>query len=75
MMGMNKTISHPDLWQMALTVQDTAVRNKAYETAVTAYENARTDGLCHEGALEIGLGVVRSFDEERVTRPNNNRAS
>jgi hypothetical protein len=60
---MNETISHPDLWQLAATLPDTAVREAAYETAVNAYENARTDGLCHEGALEIGFEIIRGFKD------------
>ena len=29
-----------------------------YTAAVAAYEQARIDGLCREGALEIALGVL-----------------
>ncbi len=30
------------------------------ETAVSQYQQARTDGLCHEGALEIALAEIKS---------------
>jgi SlyX protein len=36
-------------------------------TAASAYLEARTQGLCHEGALEIALGV------ERATMPDATR--
>lgn len=32
--------------------------------ALTAYENARMDGLCHDGALECALTAVSPSDSE-----------
>lgn len=45
------------LWALA-----TAVRDAAYASACDAYANARTDGLCHEGAQEIAVHTLRDFD-------------
>ncbi|HRQ40066.1 MAG TPA: acetyltransferase [Chloroflexota bacterium] len=39
----------------------TAVPDAALQAALTAYENARTDGLCHEGAWESALYVLHSL--------------
>jgi hypothetical protein len=33
----------------------------AIETALAAYEQARLDGLCHDGAWECALETVRSL--------------
>jgi len=30
------------------------------QTALNAYQDARTDGLCHEGAWEIALQTLRN---------------
>lgn len=30
-----------------------------WETAVNTYQNARIDGLCHDGAWEIALETIR----------------
>jgi hypothetical protein len=40
----------------------TAVPDAALQAALTAYENARMDGLCHEGAWESALDVLRSLN-------------
>jgi len=46
---------HEQLRQMATAVGDTC-----FSAAVMAYENARMDGLCHEGAWECALEAMRS---------------
>ncbi|KAA3663210.1 MAG: hypothetical protein DWQ04_11300 [Chloroflexi bacterium] len=48
---------HKELWSVA-----TAVRDARYTAAVAAYENARMDGLCHDGAWECALAAMRSAD-------------
>lgn len=40
----------------------TAVPDAALQAALIAYENARMDGLCHEGAWESALHVLRSLN-------------
>lgn len=40
----------------------TAVPDAALQAALTAYENARMDGLCHEGAWESALYVLHSLN-------------
>lgn len=40
----------------------TAVPDAALQTALTVYQNARMDGLCHEGAWECAVTAVRLFD-------------
>lgn len=42
-------------------VAATAVPAAARQAALIAYENARMDGLCHEGAWESALDVLRSL--------------
>lgn len=39
----------------------TAVPDAALQAALTAYKNARMDGLCHEGAWESALHVLCSL--------------
>lgn len=40
----------------------TAVRDACVQTALTAYEAASTDGLCHEGAWECAVDAMRSLN-------------
>jgi hypothetical protein len=40
----------------------TAVRDACVQTALTAYENASMDGLCHEGAWECAVDAMRSLN-------------
>ncbi len=54
-------VDHNDLWQLATTV-----RNACYKVAVAAYEEARMDGLCEEGAWECALDTMRSVDCKTV---------
>lgn len=60
---------HERLWQLA-----TAVREACFVTAVTAYEDASTDGLCHDGAWECALEAMRLTNFAAiVTRANAER--
>jgi hypothetical protein len=43
------------------------VRDACVQAALEAYETARMDGLCHEGAWEIAVGAMRSLDVTRFT--------
>jgi hypothetical protein len=45
---------------MALVVAE-AVRAACLAAAIAAYEQAGSDGLCHEGAWENALGAIRSL--------------
>lgn len=38
----------------------TADPETTLQAALTAYQNARTDGLCHEGAWEIALQTLKN---------------
>lgn len=40
----------------------TAVRDTCIRTAMAAYENARMDGLCHEGAWECAVDALRALN-------------
>lgn len=42
----------------------TAVNDSSYQIAFAAYENARMDGLCHEGAWECAVEVLCAFNAE-----------
>ena len=39
-----------------------AVRAACVKAALQGYENARIDGLCDEGALEVALDAIRGLD-------------
>lgn len=51
-----------DLTQMEPATLAEAVRQACIEAAQTAYEDARLDGLCHEGAWECAVDAMRSLD-------------
>ena len=42
------------------------VRQACLKTALTAYEQARMDGLCDEGALEFALDAIRRLDTSKI---------
>lgn len=44
-----------------------SVRDACLEAALSAYEDARIAGLCHEGAWEAAVSAVRRLDLERIT--------
>lgn len=48
-------------WVVSSEQLATAVPAAAQQAALIAYENARMDGLCHEGAWESALDVLRSL--------------
>lgn len=52
---------HEQLWWLA-----TVVRDSCFSAAVIAYEDASTDGLCHEGAWECALEAMRGLDFESI---------
>lgn len=37
------------------------------KAALTAYQNARVDGLCHEGAYEIALQEIQTYLSKKAT--------
>ena len=39
-----------------------AIRQMCIQTALTAHENARIDGLCHEGAWECAIDALRTVE-------------
>lgn len=43
-----------------------AVQRACVDAALGAYENARMDGLCHEGAWEVAVGAMRSLNVQRI---------
>ncbi len=42
------------------------MRDACYKMAVAAYEEARIDGLCDEGAWECAVDAMRSVDCKTV---------
>ncbi|MCP5097377.1 MAG: hypothetical protein GY943_17670 [Chloroflexi bacterium] len=63
-MNLDKNIenaAHDPLWQLA-----TVVRDACFAAATTAYDNARLDGLCHDGAWECAVDAMRSLNYEAV---------
>lgn len=42
------------------------VRKACVQVALDAYENARMDGLCHEGAWEAAVSAMRILDVDRI---------
>jgi hypothetical protein len=49
--------------ELARAVRDTCVR-----AALEACEDARTAGLCWEGAWDAAIGAIRAIDIERIVR-------
>lgn len=45
-----------------------AVRDACLAAAIHAHENARMDGLCHEGAWECAMDALRALDLAAVLR-------
>jgi hypothetical protein len=43
-----------------------AIRQACLYSAIEAYEEARMDGLCHEGAWEMALSALQRLDLEAV---------
>jgi hypothetical protein len=48
----------------------TAVRAACLQAAVSAYEQASMDGLCHEGAWEVALSAISALNVEELVRRN-----
>lgn len=44
------------------------VRAACLHAALEAYDRARMDGLCDEGALEVALDTIRSLDLTQLVR-------
>jgi len=40
------------------------VRAACLDAALTAYEDAKLRGLCHEGAWEVAMGAIRAWDAD-----------
>lgn len=54
---------HPDKLTTAEKVAlATAVHRACLETLLTAYEDARIDGLCREGAWECAVDALRALN-------------
>lgn len=48
----------------------TAVTPQTYQNAKTAYEDARTNGLCHAGAWECALATIGAVENQASTANN-----
>ena len=46
--------------QQIINQRETADPHPLLQAALTAYQNARTDGLCHQGAYEIALQTLKN---------------
>lgn len=42
------------------------VRAACLDAAVSAYEDAKLRGLCHEGAWEVAMGAIRELDTAAI---------
>ena len=62
----DKSFNVEAIVQQQLRALSTAVGEAGYEAAVTAYENARMDGLCHEGAWECAVHTLRGVELEKA---------
>ena len=62
------TATASDVNDQATLELATAVRDACVRAALDAYENARMDGLCHEGAWEVAVGAIHALDVERVVK-------
>jgi hypothetical protein len=45
-----------------------AVRSELLRVALRAYDGARLDGVCEEGALEVAIDAMRSLDLRPLVR-------
>ncbi len=45
----------------------TAVSPATYKNAKIAYEDARMNGLCHDGAWECALAVIHALESQNST--------
>ena len=43
-----------------------AARDTSVQIALDAYENARMDGLCHEGAWEAAVSAMCMLDLDKI---------
>jgi hypothetical protein len=57
----DENVVQDKLWLLA-----TAVRDSCFSAAIAAYENASTDGLCHDGAWECALDAMRIINIEFI---------
>jgi len=48
-----------------------AIRAACVQAALNGYQDARMDGLCHEGAWECAIDAMRSLDLEAVIERDN----
>jgi hypothetical protein len=45
-----------------------AVRAACLQAALSGYEDASMNGLCHEGAWEVAVDAIRSLNVEAIVR-------
>ena len=64
---------HEDVRDMATVELATVIRDACVKAALDAYENARMDGLCHEGAWEVAVGAMRNLNVERIVENRGER--
>ncbi len=50
------------------------VHRACVETTLSAYEAARMDGLCHEGAWEIAVNALRQLDLDAILHKTSDTA-
>lgn len=50
------------------------VHRACVETTLSAYESARMDGLCHEGAWEIAVNALRQLDLDAILHKTSDTA-
>lgn len=50
------------------------VHRTCVETTLTAYDSARMDGLCHEGAWEIAVNALRQLDLDAILHKTSDKA-
>lgn len=44
------------------------VRETCISVAITYFEDARTDGMCAEGAWEVAIAAMRKIDLEKIVQ-------
>ena len=59
--------STPDRPDIALTLAETT-RQACIQAALTAFEDASTNGLCCEGAWESAVGAMQRLDLRGILR-------
>ncbi len=61
-------MQHPSPHEQTSVALAEAIREACVQAALDAYENARMDGLCHDGAWEVAIGAIQRLNVARLVQ-------